>query len=225
MWYRRPTGAIIVSSIERLFRSFSIALSMPGYCTFTATRSPPRVVARCTCPMLAAANGSASHSAKTSEGGPPSSSPMTRTAASRESGGAFCWSVLRTDWNFSSYPGGARPSMYEAIWPSFSGQALHLAERLEHRLGRLLRAAEDAFARDALVLLVANPADRAPHGLGGHRQRAGSERPEAREPPEARRRRRVRPLRRGGRLEGLGALRVGAAGSRGERRPCALGRG
>ena len=26
-----PTGAIIVSSIERLFRSFMIALSMPGY--------------------------------------------------------------------------------------------------------------------------------------------------------------------------------------------------
>ena len=46
---------------------------------------------------------------------------MTRTAASRESGGAFCWSFRSTDWNFSSYPGGASPSTYDAIWPSFRG--------------------------------------------------------------------------------------------------------
>ncbi len=62
-WYRRPMGATIISSIDRLLRSFSMALSIPGYCTFTATFSPPRVVARCTWPMLAAAKGSASHSA------------------------------------------------------------------------------------------------------------------------------------------------------------------
>ena len=32
--------------------------SMSGRRTFTATRAPERVVARCTCPMLAAAKGS-----------------------------------------------------------------------------------------------------------------------------------------------------------------------
>src|SRR5258708_7020768 len=52
-------GAIMVSSIDRLLRSFSMALSMPGYWTFTATRSPPWVTARWTWPTLAAAKGRA----------------------------------------------------------------------------------------------------------------------------------------------------------------------
>ena len=79
-----------------------MALSMPGYCTFTATRAPPWVVARCTWPMLAAANGFASHSAKISSGGAPRSSVTTFTAASGDSGGAFDWSFFSTSWKRSS---------------------------------------------------------------------------------------------------------------------------
>ena len=41
----RDTGDIIASSSDMLFKSFSIALSIPGYCTFTATASPPLVTA------------------------------------------------------------------------------------------------------------------------------------------------------------------------------------
>ena len=55
-----------------LFRSLMIALSMLGYCTFTATRDPLFVLARWTWPMLAAANGSGSHPSKISSGGPSS---------------------------------------------------------------------------------------------------------------------------------------------------------
>ena len=45
-----------------LTRSARIASSTPGYCTFTATSRPPRVTARCTCPIDAAAIGTGSHS-------------------------------------------------------------------------------------------------------------------------------------------------------------------
>ena len=48
--------------------------AMPGYCTLTATARPSWVIARCTCPIDAAAIGSGSQRANTCSGGPPSSS-------------------------------------------------------------------------------------------------------------------------------------------------------
>ena len=113
---------------------------MPGYCTFTATRSPPFVTARCTWPMLAAANGSGSHSAKTSFGAAPSSSVTTCTAASRESGGAFAWSFFSDLLELLLVAGRREAVDVRRHLPELERQALHLAERLQHRLGGLLRA-------------------------------------------------------------------------------------
>ena len=55
--------ATIGRSESRFFRSLRSACAMEGYCTFTTTSisrplpSGSRIVARCTCPMLAAARG------------------------------------------------------------------------------------------------------------------------------------------------------------------------
>ena len=56
-----------------LDKSTSIAASMPGCCTFTATSVPSCKRARCTWPIDALASGSASNSAKSCSSGRPSS--------------------------------------------------------------------------------------------------------------------------------------------------------
>ena len=93
--------------------------------------------------------------------------------------------------------------MYEAICPRLQREPLHLAERLQHRLGGLLRVPEDPVARPSLLFLVPGSAHRAAHGLGGHGERArrqGAETHEASEP--------------GGR-RGVGAARSGRVSERG----------
>ena len=55
--------------------------AMPGYCTFTATARPSPVIARCTCPIEAAAMGWGSQVANARSGGRPSSSVMTCAAS------------------------------------------------------------------------------------------------------------------------------------------------
>ena len=76
--------------------------------------------------------------------------------------------------------------------PELERQALHLAERLQHRLGGLLRALQDAPARLELFLFGAARAHGAAHGLGRDRQGARRERSEPREAAEARGGRRAR---------------------------------
>ena len=86
-------------------RSAAIISAMPGYCTFTATARPSLVMARCTCPIDAAAIGSGSQRANSCSGGSPSSASMTPPASSGLIGGTLSCSrlsVRRTD--------GARPS-------------------------------------------------------------------------------------------------------------------
>ncbi len=68
--------------------------AMPGYCTLTATARPSWVMARCTCPMDAAAIGSGSQRANASSGGRPSSSRMTPAASSALIGGTLSCSRL-----------------------------------------------------------------------------------------------------------------------------------
>jgi hypothetical protein len=68
--------------------------AMPGYWTFTATARPSRVIARCTCPIDAAAIGSGSQVAKACSGGRPSSSVMTCAASSGLIGGTLSCSLL-----------------------------------------------------------------------------------------------------------------------------------
>ena len=63
--------------------------AMPGYCTFTATARPSWVIARCTCPIDAAAMGSGSQVAKARSGGWPSSSVTTWAASSGLIGGTL----------------------------------------------------------------------------------------------------------------------------------------
>ena len=78
--------------------------------------------------------------------------------------------------------------------PELEGQALHLAERLEHRVGGLLGVRDEPAARLDFFLLAAPSERGAPHGLGGHRQRARRERTEARQAAQARRRRSIGPI-------------------------------
>ena len=72
-----------------------MASPTPGYCTFTATARPSWVMARCTCPIDAAAIGFGSHSANTTSGASPSSSRTTWAASSALIGGALAWSSAR----------------------------------------------------------------------------------------------------------------------------------
>jgi hypothetical protein len=68
--------------------------AMPGYCTLTATARPSWVIARCTCPIDAAAIGSGSQVAKACSGGRPSSSVTTWAANSGLIGGTLSCSLL-----------------------------------------------------------------------------------------------------------------------------------
>ena len=67
------------SSSVALRRSLSTASATPGYCTFTTTSSPSSVVARCTCPIEAAANARSSKDPKTR----PTGRRAPRASASR----------------------------------------------------------------------------------------------------------------------------------------------
>ena len=79
------------TSSSALRTSASMLCAMPGYCTLTATARPSRVIARCTCPMEAAAKGSGSQRANTRSGAPPSCCSTTDAASSGLMGGALCW--------------------------------------------------------------------------------------------------------------------------------------
>ena len=68
--------------------------AIPGYCTFTATARPSCVIARCTCPIDAAAMGSGSQRAKACSGGRPSSASTTCAASSALIGGTLSCSRL-----------------------------------------------------------------------------------------------------------------------------------
>ena len=97
-----------------------------------------------------------------------------------ESGGAFAWSFFRISWNLLLVAGRREPVDVRRHLPELERQALHLAERLEHRLGGLLRALDDLatfFFGRRLASLLAD--DRALHRLGRHRQRARRERRQA----------------------------------------------
>ncbi len=63
--------------------------AMPGYCTFTATARPSWVIARCTCPIDAAAIGSGSQRANARSGGRPSSDSTTPAASPALIGGTL----------------------------------------------------------------------------------------------------------------------------------------
>ncbi len=69
---------------------------MPGYCTFTATRVPSASVARCTCPIEAAAIGRRSIRDTSSSPLAPSSSFTTASMLENGTGGELVWSVART---------------------------------------------------------------------------------------------------------------------------------
>ena len=86
-------------------RSAAIVSAMPGYCTLTATASPSAVIARCTCPIEAAAIGRGSHSLNTFSGASPSSALIMPAASSADIGGTLSWSRPRT-----RRAGGAIPS-------------------------------------------------------------------------------------------------------------------
>ena len=93
---------------------------MPGYWTLTATRSPSRVTARCTCPIEAAANASCSNSAKCSLSGPPSSDRTSFSSFDHGSGGTSSRSVASVRLNCSrSASGMAVNSTVESTWPIF----------------------------------------------------------------------------------------------------------
>ncbi len=70
--------------------------------------------------------------------------------------------------------------------PELEREPLHLAERLEQHLGRLLRALQEAPAGFGLVLLGAVRPDGAANGLGSDRKRPGGEGSQAGEAAEAR---------------------------------------
>ena len=98
--------------------SASIASATPGYCTLTATARSPfseRMIARCTCPMEAAAIGSSSNSTNRSRIGAPSSRSISACTKSIDMGGA-----CDCNWDNARRMGSGKPSSRKlAIWPSF----------------------------------------------------------------------------------------------------------
>ena len=85
------------SSSVALRRSLSTASATPGYCTFTTTSSPSSVVARCTCPIEAAANARSSKDPKTRPTGAPSSSRISFSSRENGTGGTSSRSVASLD--------------------------------------------------------------------------------------------------------------------------------
>ncbi len=79
----------------RLRRSLSTASAIPGYCTLIATSRPSFVVARCTCPMEAAAIASGSMSAMTLPARSPHSWAMSFSRRGKSTRGALSRSSAR----------------------------------------------------------------------------------------------------------------------------------
>src|SRR5687767_3439445 len=92
-----------------------MATSTPGYWTLTATGVPSNSLALCTCPMEAAATGSAENSKNARSGGWPSSARMTSATRCGAIGGALCCRPRRACW----YTSGRASPRIESIWPSF----------------------------------------------------------------------------------------------------------
>ena len=114
---RRPSNG---NRARRLRRSASTASAMPGYWTLTATATPSRVVARCTCPIEAAAIASGSMSARTADTGSPHSAAISFSIFGHATVGAASRSSARRRWMRSpasaSMPGN---STVEMTWPIF----------------------------------------------------------------------------------------------------------
>ena len=87
-----------------------------GRWILTATSVPSASVARWTCAVEAAANGSCSIEAKTSSGSRPSSALITSTASSQGNGAASAWSRA----NSVVQSVGRRSWRAASIWPIFT---------------------------------------------------------------------------------------------------------
>ena len=110
-----------------------MASSTPGYCTFTATARPSRVMARCTWPIDAAAIGTGSHSANTSVG---IAAQLGPDHAGGQLGAHRRGVGLQLGQGVAHVLGQALVEVAGHL-AELHERALHLAERLGHLLGRL----------------------------------------------------------------------------------------
>ena len=96
---RPGANALAIRRISPAFcMSDAIARATPGYCTFTATRRPSGITARCTWPIDAAAAASCSTSSNSSSTGSASSSSITARTFSQGIGGAVERSEASCSW-------------------------------------------------------------------------------------------------------------------------------
>ncbi len=169
-----------------------MALSMPGYCTFTATRSP---AARRRAMNLADARGR-------ERLGLPLREDLGRMGAEllrddfdgrlgRERRGLGL-ELLQRLFEALLVAGWSEPIDVRRHLAELEREPLHVAEGLQHRLGGLARALEDLAPLVFRGVHLAC-AHRALHGGGRERERPRRERAEPSEPSEPRRRRLVVP--------------------------------
>ena len=104
------------SSVATLSTSASMLSRTPGYCTLIARSRPSRVIARCTCPIDAAAIGVASNRAKRAASPCPIRAPAPAAAARAACDARRSRSRARI---WASSGGRISPASIEIIWPSF----------------------------------------------------------------------------------------------------------
>ena len=100
--------------------SDSTASAIPGYWTFTATSAPSLLRPRWTWPILAAAAGLGSISARTCSGSEPHSSARTPRISFQPTAGTLSRSEASRCCRYSAWSG-SRPgnSIVESTWPAF----------------------------------------------------------------------------------------------------------
>ena len=133
------------------------------------TTGGPFQIARCTCPILAAAAGLSLNSRKYDRQSGPSCSARTLCTLATGSGGADSCSFVSACRYGAAISSGSAASNTESAWPNFIAPPLSCAQHTEQLFGRTLLD----FGRDHLRGEAGDPLTDAEHGPTGEAERQG----------------------------------------------------